>query len=224
MRVTFDGTDFAKEMNNLMEYSLGFLDGVKAGKKVFLENLGVNVVETLKEFIDSNARIDPQMLHHVYEWYETGSPEGRLFDIDYTVSNLGLSFKSSFSQSRTIQDGSNVPFYNKAKIMEEGVPVVITPKDSGVLAFDIDGHTVFSHGPIVVENPGGTYVHGQFEKTFDLFFKSYFSQAFLRSSGISEYLKSPKVYKNNLSSGKSGGKPVGFTTGYRWIANAGVAL
>lgn len=209
-------------MNNIVNYSIGFLDGVQKGKTVFLKTMGMETVEVMKEFIDSNARVNPQMLHHIYEWNLTGSPDARLYDISYTVSNLGLSFKSSFSQSRSIKDGSRTPFYDKARIMENGIPVTIRPRSAQVLAFDDNGETVFTRGPVEILNPGGTEVEGGFEKVFDMFFHKFFSQAFLRTSGIAKYLENPQVYKKNMPAGKKLGRSKGISTGYRWIANAGL--
>lgn len=222
--VKLNQTKFISDMNNIVNYSLGFLDGVKKGKRIFLGNLGVGVKKVLETFIDSNARSNPQMLHHVYEWSKTGSPEARLFDINYTVNNFGLSFYSSFKQSNTIKEGSSVPFYNKAKIMEDGVPVTISPKRSEVLVFEENGETVFTKGPVEVNNPGGAQVRGGFEKTVNLFFTRYFTQSFLRSSGLYKYLNNPEIYKKNFKKGKVGGKSVGISTGYSWIVNAGVDL
>jgi hypothetical protein len=161
------------------------------------------------------------MLHHVYEWNQTGSPAARLYDIDYTVSGIGLSIKSTFRQSTSIKEGSTVPFYNKARIIEDGIPVVIKPKNSPVLAFDDNGEQVFTRNPIVVENPGGTEAQGGFNRIFDSFFNNYFTQAFLRSSGVMKYLTNPIAYKKNLSAGKRGGRAVGISTGYAWVANIG---
>ena len=121
MRVSVNTKQFTKEMNNIVEYSLGYLDGVNAGKSVFFKNLGLNVKEVLEKYIDSNARVNPQALHHIYEWSKVGSPDARLYDINYTVSNLGLSFMTNFKQSSSIKNGSNVPFYDKARIMEQGI-------------------------------------------------------------------------------------------------------
>jgi hypothetical protein len=222
MITTFNSKQFKKDMNNIVNYSIGFLDGVQKGKTVFLKTMGMETVEVMKEFIDSNARVNPQMLHHIYEWNLTGSPDARLYDISYTVSNLGLSFKSSFSQSRSIKDGSRTPFYDKARIMENGIPVTIRPRSAQVLAFDDNGETVFTRGPVEVLNPGGTEVEGGFEKVFDMFFNKFFSQAFLRTSGIAKYLENPQVYKKNMPAGKKLGRSKGISTGYRWIANAGM--
>jgi hypothetical protein len=222
MRAVFNSNQFKKEMNNIVNYSVGFLEGVQKGKTVFLKTVGLETVELMKEFIDSNARVNPEMLHHVYEWNQTGSPSARLYDISYTTSNLGLSFRSSFSQSTSIKDGSRTPFYDKARIMEYGIPVTIRPKVAQVLAFEDGGETIFTQGPVRVDNPGGMQVEGGFEKVFDMFFNRYFSQAFLRVSGIAKYLENPQVYKKDMQAGKKMGKTKGLSTGYRWIANAGV--
>jgi hypothetical protein len=221
MRAVFNSNQFKKEMNNIVNYSVGFLEGVQKGKTVFLKTVGLETVELMKEFIDSNARVNPDMLHHVYEWNQTGSPSARLYDISYTTSNLGLSFRSSFSQSTSIKDGSRTPFYDKARIMEYGIPVTIRPKVAQVLAFEDGGETIFTQGPVRVDNPGGMQVEGGFEKVFDMFFNRYFSQAFLRVSGIAKYLENPQVYKKDMQAGKKMGKTKGLSTGYRWIANAG---
>ena len=220
--IKMNQTKFINDMNNVVQYSLGFLDGVKKGKRIFLNNLGLGVKEMLEMFIDANARSNPQMLHHVYEWSRTGSPDARLFDINYTVSNVGLSFYSSFRQSTSVKEGSTVPFYNKAKIMEEGAPVVIAPVRSSVLVFEDNGQTVFTKNPVEVLNPGGSQVQGGFEKTVNMFFTRYFTQAFLRISGADRYLNNPEIYKRNLAKGKTGGRSVGVSTGFSWIVNAGV--
>jgi hypothetical protein len=224
MRAVFNSAQFKKEMNNIVDYSMGFLEGIQRGKTVFLKTIGVETVELMKEFIDSNARVNPDMLHHVYEWNQTGSPSARLYDISYTTSNLGLSFRSSFRQSTSIKNGSRTPFYDKARIMEEGIPVTIRPRVAQVLAFEDNGETVFTKNEVRVDSPGGTEVQGGFEKVFDMFFNRYFSQAFLRVSGIARYLENPVVYRKDMAAGKRLGRSKGLSTGYRWIANAGVGI
>jgi hypothetical protein len=211
-----------KDLNNIMEYSIGFLQGAESGKKAFYQNLGASTVEILKQFIDSMARIDPDTLHHVYEWNQTGSPEARLFDIDYVVTGAGLSLNSTFRQSTTLKSGSSTPFYDKARIMEDGIPVQIRPKNSRVLAFDVNGEPVFTTNEVNVSKPGGPDVQGSYERAFDLFINQYFSQAFLNSSGIIGKLKDLSVYKRNLKNGAKSGRQFGQNLGYRWIVNAGV--
>ena len=211
-------------MNNIVQYAFGFLDGVQKGKKVFLQNLGVGTIQAMAQYVDVSARGNPAALHHVYEWSQTGSPSARLFDINYTVSNLGLSINSTFRQSRTVRQDSHTPFYNKAKIMEEGIPVTIKPKKSSVLVFTEEGETVFTKSPIVVRNPGGDRVQGSFERTMDEFILRYFKQSFLRASGIYDYINKPTVFKKNIKAGSKVGKSKGVETGFKWIANAKVGV
>jgi hypothetical protein len=213
---------FAKEMNNIVNYSLGFIEGANKGKAAFFATLGERVKVVLEQFIDSSARQSPETLHHVYEWHRTGSPEARLFDIQFSVSNLGLSLKSTFTQSTSTQNGSNVPFYNKASVMESGMSVTIKPRKAQALVFESGTETVFTKNPVNVSNPGGVAVVGSYEKTFDLFINSYFTQAFLQSSGIIKRFKDTSLYKKNLRSGVKLGRQVGVVTGLRWIVNVGV--
>jgi hypothetical protein len=222
IRSKIDSKKFMKEMNNIMNYSIGFLDGVKMGKQEFLANLGKNTSQILQQFIDANARVNPEALHHVYEWSRTGSPDARLFDINYTVSGLGLSLKSNFRQSTSVKMGSNVPFYNKASIMENGIGVTISPTRSNVLAFEDDGELIFTKNPVSVSNPGGDNVEGSFQRTFDDFFRNYFTQAFMSSSGIGRYLSNPAAFKKDMRRGSKMGRSKGISTGYRWIVNAGL--
>lgn len=220
IKTRFNAAAFTKKMNNIVGYSEGFVKGIDNGKSMFLGGIGVRVIEILKQYIDANARVNPQALHHVYEWSRVGSPGARLFDLEYTVSNIGLSFRSTFRQSSTVKDGSNRPFYDKARIMEDGISVIIKPRSASVLAFEENGETVFTKGPVYVDSPGGSMVQGSFERVFDSFFMSYFSQSFLKSSGILDYLNKPTAYKSNFTRGSVAGKSVGLATGYRWILNA----
>lgn len=222
MKLTINNIQFQKDMKNIIQYSEGFLDGTKAGKNLFFRNLGIEVKNILEEFIDSNAAVSPQTLHHMYEWNQVGTPGGRLFNINAVSNGYGVNFTASFNQSQTVKSGSRVPFYDKARIIEFGIPVVIKAKTSNVLAFEDNGDTIFTPGPINVDNPGGMAAQGGFEKTFNMFFSRYLSQAFLRSTGIAAYLERPTVYKSNLPEGKRAGRSAGYKTGYRWIANAGI--
>jgi hypothetical protein len=223
MRVNLDSRAMQRSLQNIVDYSFGFLDGAQAGKKAMLDNLGQGTIEALGQYIDAMARGDQYAMHHVYEWYQTGSPAARLFDLQYTVSNLGLSLKSSFRQSTTVSEDSTEPFYNKARIMEQGIPVTISPKRKA-LVFEEGGETIFVSRPITINNPGGTAVEGAYERVFDSFFKNYFTQAFLKSSGLFDYISKPVLYKKNVAAGAKGGRGVGKKVGYTWIANATVGV
>jgi hypothetical protein len=224
MIVTLNTNSLKLKLDNLVQYSLGFLEGIENGKKIFFSELGKGVIEALGQYIDAMARSDQKALHHVYEWSETGNRSGRLFKFDYITTGSGLSINATFSQSKSVKDGSNTPFYDKARIMEKGIPVLIKPKGDNPLVFESNGETIFTKKPILNSNPGGVAVQGSFEKTFDNFMKYYFSQSFLRASGLSDYLETPTIYKKNLAAGVKGGKSVGKATGLKWMINAKVGV
>lgn len=215
---------FAREMNNLVSYSLGFIEGIGIGKPLFFATVGEKAKEILSASIDSMARQSPETLHHVYEWYQAGSPSSRLFDITCTVSNLGFSLNSTFRQSTSIKNGSKVPFYNKANLMEFGVSVTIAPTSSSVLAFEDDGQQVFTSSPVRVDEVGGGATTGSFQNAFDMFVNNYFSQAFIQTIGINKNFRSLGLYKKNLRAGLRGGKTVGISSGYKWVANLGLGV
>ena len=164
MKLKVNSVQFQKDMNNIIKYSEGFLDGTKAGKVLFFRNLAIEVKNILEEFIDSNASVSPQTLHHMYEWNQVGQDSGRLFKINAVANGYGINFTAAFNQSQTIKDGSRVPFYDKARIIEFGIPVVIEPRTSNVLVFEDNGDTVFTAGPVNVINLEEVADRGGFEK------------------------------------------------------------
>ena len=224
MRVSLTTNNLEKTLDNVIKYSVGFLDGIQRGKRIFLDYLGNWLIVVLGQYIDVEARSNRTALHHIYEWYRTGSPDARLFDLQYTVSNIGLSVNSTFKQSTTVQAESSRPFYDKARIMEKGIPVVIKPKGTKPLRFYEGGNTIFVKKPITVRNPGGEEVQGSFERVFDEFMQKYFTQAFLKSSGIFDYISKPTAYKQNLAAGAKQGRSKGLSAGYKWIANAKIEV
>ena len=217
IKAKFNDKDLFNDIMNVVEYARGYVEGAEKGKSKFLAELGVATIEIAKEFIDINARMDPQRLHHVYEWYLAGSPEARLYDIDYAISKNSVFFTYQFKQSQSVSRGSTTPFYNKAQVMESGMPVTIKTKTANVLAFGVNGETLFRPGPIVVDKPGGA-VAGQFEKVLDIFFNQYFRQSFLKASGIAYNLESPAEFHKNLRKNK--GRADGIKAGYNWIVGA----
>lgn len=224
IEVKFDMLKFEKQMSNLIDYSVGFLDGAQESKHFLLDSLGKGTIKALYKYIDTNAKLNPKSLQHVYEWYQSGNHSSRLFSFSYNITSSGLSINSTFSQSRSIKNGSTTPFYDKANIMENGIPVVIKPKHSDVLVFEDNGETVFTKNPIVVNNPGGVDAQGSFQKIFDEFMQIYFKQSFLTATGLYDYIKNPKVYKENIQSGLKIGTAAGKTTGTKWMVNAKVKV
>lgn len=219
--VSFDDKLFMREMSNILQYATGFIDGAQKAKPIMMKNLGYKIKEVLYAYIDAMARMEPQRLHHVYEWYKVGSPESRLYDLDCTVSGVGLTISYTLSQSKTVRNGSNVPFYNKATIMENGTPVTIKPKNAQALVFDQDGKTIFTRQPVHVTEPGGPAVHGAFAETLKVFFDSYLSQTMLDVTGIRGQLQDMSDFKNAFSGAKTGGYSLGLETGMKWISKVG---
>lgn len=224
MIVRTESKQFMKQMNNIVDYSFGFLDGIKRGKHMFLTNLGAGVIHAIGQYVDVMAKSDPKALHHVYEWTNIGSPSARLFDLKYSVTGLGLSIGSTFKQSRTVSENMTQPFYNKAKIMEEGTSVRIVPQKNNPLRFYDNGSEVFTKQPVTVNNPGGDAVKGAFEKTVEDFVRLYLKQSFLRASGLFHYLENPVVYKNNIRAGSKMGKSKGVQVGIMWITKATIGV
>jgi hypothetical protein len=224
MIVNLNSISLEKQLNSIVQYSFGFLDGIHNGKSQFLNSLAKSSIDILGNYIDISARGNPRALHHVYEWYKTGSPEARLFDLSYAINSSRISINSSFKQSKSLSKNSKEPFYQKAKIMEVGSQITISPKSGSALRFEIDGEPVFTKNTVTIPNPGGVKVQGSFERVMDEFMNNYFKQSFLRSSGIFDYLENPMVYKQNLKAGSKGGRSVGISTGYKWIINAKIGV
>jgi len=142
-------------------------------------------------YIDSQARVKPKSLHHVYEWNKVGSKDARLFKLkDY--DGQGLSFKITYEFLRS---KSNVPspkgfrkykFANKAFIMENGIPVTIAPKAAERLVFEVNGYTVFmpKGASVTVSKPGGGKATGQFRIAYAQFFTGQLVNESIRRSGF----------------------------------------
>jgi hypothetical protein len=224
IKIKFKTDDLIRKLSNTVRYSNGFLSGIEKGKVVFLKNLGEGTIVALNQYIDAMARSDREALHHVYEWYQEGSPAARLFDFSYSASKGGLSLNGTFRQSNSASRDASKPFYDKARIMELGIPVSITPSGGGALRFNVGGEEVFTKNSVRVNNPGGDEVQGSFQRVFDNFMKNYFKQSFLKASGLYDYLKNPNVYKKNFAQGVKNGESIGVKTGYNWITNATVGV
>lgn len=182
--IKLNTVDLVNTINNSVEYSMGFIEGVKGHQTTFNKILADVTVDALEAYIDSQARNNPMALHHVYEWAYVGRPEGRLFVFDSVVTQRSITITSQFLDSKTVkQDGtSSEPFREKARVMEEGVVVTIVPKRAEVLAFEPEdgGEIVFTKGPVTVNNPGGFFVHGGFASAVKSYFDRFYEPIILR--------------------------------------------
>jgi hypothetical protein len=148
-------------------------------------------------YIDALARSKPKSLHHVYEWKKAGNKSARLFKLN-KGTQVGLSFGISyqFLPSKTMVPSSNGKrrhmFMNKASVMEKGEPLVIRPKNSERLVFEIDGETVFmpKGASVTVKRPGGSAARNQFTLAHSRFFSGKLVNDSIKRSGFQRLFNS----------------------------------
>jgi hypothetical protein len=152
----------------------------------------------LSKFIDSEARLNPKSLHHVYEWNQLGKPIGRLWKVQGSYKSGVVTLSSEFRQSRTfvpIKNGTSrrSKFVYKAQIMEAGKPVRITARRAEALFFySSSGEPVFipKGKYVTVRTPGGKMVRGAYNKTMNRFLTSGRFISDLIESGLISRLES----------------------------------
>ena len=64
---------FNKILKNTVKYSEGFMDGINLKRMEFNYQLANFTSIALGKYIDSQARMNPLRLHHVYEWGKAGN-------------------------------------------------------------------------------------------------------------------------------------------------------
>jgi hypothetical protein len=222
IEVRYNTQDFTTKINNVVEYTEGFAQGIKQNKKNFNNELGKIAVEMLKKYIDSRASAEKDSLHHVYEWGMVGSPGGRLFQLDSKASSSGIVIFGDFLPSKSVSDSSDEPFVDKANIMENAIMIEIFPRNN-VLAFEADGETVFTADTVYVANPGGDGVAGSFGKVVEDFFDFHFTAQVFMQSGLYQKLSSASEYAQFFSAGANGGgRSAGIQAGKKYLTVKGV--
>ena len=211
--------DLVKTLNNTVSYTEGFFQGIEMNRLEFNRILGGYTVEALGEYIDSKARMNPQTLHHVYEWNSTGSRASRLFDINVNATNYSIKFDGKFLSSVRPASESGQVFSNKAEIMENAIGVTVTPKNSSVLVFEDEGETVFTTNSVYIAHPGGDYVAGSFGKIVEEFFDSYFIVSIL--GPLMKKLSNPKEFSLLYPQGVKSGRSVGVRAGRKYFSHYG---
>lgn len=180
--IVIDTREFEKTMKNAVQYAQGFIDGIQFKEPIFHNELGQAIKVLCGKYIDSSAKLDPESLHHVYEWDNVGNEGARLFDIVALADTQFIRFNFNFKQSTTMAPNATTPFFNKAEIMESGRSVVVQPSQSDTLVFEgEDGENVFTTDQVVIENPGGVQTNGAFDRVVKEFFLVYLKQGMLRS-------------------------------------------
>lgn len=219
LRVKIDSKQINRVLENALSYSYGFLDGIEVDQILFNQRLGEYTVEALGLYIDAQARGNPEAFHHVYEWGAVGKKAARLFEIDARASKRIITFTGKFLNSKTPSPDSNDVFYNKASVMENGIEVVVEPKFSDTLAFEIDGEMVFTTNSVFIANPGGAEVEGSFGRAVDNFFNVYFTRSLLKP--FMKKLENPIEFAQSFAAGARVGRSAGITAGKTYLRSAG---
>jgi hypothetical protein len=221
IRSRIKADDLIKKLNNTVKYSNGFISELNKSKALLNQKVGNTSIAAFYDYLDGLARSHPGMLHHVYEWGEVGNPMERLYDLSLQVNNTSAVIDAEFLESNLPSEDGGEPFYNKAIIMEEGIPVTINEKNAKALAFTIDGQEYFRVGPITIANPGGEATRGSFVEAFNEFYGSYFTEVYLPTIRFYDYFSNPKAYEKHFASGvNGGGAATGRAAALSWIAKA----
>jgi hypothetical protein len=222
IKVKFNGKNFIDTITNVKNYSQGFIDEAKKNQGKITEKIATTSIVTFYDYLDGLARSHPGMLHHVYEWGQIGDPFGRLYELSLSLQGKSAVVGASFLESNVPSPTSNVPFYDKANIMEEGIPVVVSEKDAQILFFEIDGQEFFRHGPIYIANPGGGATRGSFLRAFNEFYNIYFTKDYLNSIKFYDHFRGSKEYQKNVkaASKSKNAKSIGKAAALSWINNA----
>lgn len=223
LSVKYSTLDFDRKMRNMINYSNGFLNGVQLGKTKFNAILAEYTIKALYKFIDAKARMNPESLHHVYEWGQVGNSGSRLFSFKALPTQRSITIVGEFLPSSSTSPTSNTPFVDKAEVMENAIEVVIEPKNSDVLVFEDEGQTVFTSNAIYIAHPGGDAVAGSFGRVVDEFFIQYFTNAFLKP--LIRDLETADEFVEYFAQGvNGGGRSLGIRAGQKYMTPSGVTI
>jgi hypothetical protein len=83
-------------------------------------------------------------------------------------------------------------FANKAFVMEQGLPLVIRPKNAERLVFESNGETVFmpKGASVTVKRPGGSAATNQFGLAYSRFFSGQLVNSSIKNSGFQRIFNS----------------------------------
>ena len=169
----------------------------KAFEKKFQSVIFKQIEQDFGLYVDSQARVSPKSLHHVYEWNKTGNKGARLFNLSI-LSTDGLSFKIT---SKLLPSKSAVPnqfgkrkhvFINKASVMEAGMPLTIRPRYAERLVFETSTGVVYmpKGASVTVTRPGGGKATGRFKIAYAQFFTGNLVNLAIKKSGFQQIFNS----------------------------------
>jgi len=177
----------------------------KQFKDKFKSVIFAQILKDFGNYVDAQARVKPNSLHHMYEWKKAGDEKARLFNLRM-IDGEGVSFKISYEYKLS---KSFVPapegrrrhvFSNKASVMEAGMPLIIAPRHSERLVFDSNGQTIFmpKGASVTVKRPGGSGVKNQFTLKYSIFFRSQLVNQSIKASGFQRLFNSSLTKAMNL--------------------------
>lgn len=148
-------------------------------------------------YVDAMARTKPRSFHHVYEWKKTGDSKNRLFELKH-LSQEGLSFKIGFDYKPSVapipsnNSKTRHVFRDKARVMEAGNPVVISPRYADRLIFEYQGSMVYmpKGKSVTVRRPGGAAATNQFGLAYARFFNGQLVNNSIKRSGFQQIFNS----------------------------------
>lgn len=166
------------------------LDSNQSFKDNFKKIVFTQIEKDFSAYIDAQARSKPKSLHHVYEWKKVGNANARLFKLNQIPSNK-MSFKIGFE---FLDSKTAVPnrykrkyiFKEKAKIMEYGNPIIISPKNANRIVFEGKSGTVFMPigKSVTVLRPGGNQVRTSFVTHYKHWFSGQLINESIKRSGF----------------------------------------
>lgn len=201
-----DTRDLERKVRGVVNYTQGFVDGIEQSEILMIAAVAEYTEQALGLYIDSLARMSPKNFHHVYEWGQVGDESGRLFEMNYIIAGELIRFDGKFLPSKSTAPNANTPFVNKAEVMENGISITIEPRTANFLVFEgEDGETVFTQGPVTIQEPGGSGVKGSFTAAVETFFTQYFTNSMMKP--MLQSLSYPMEYEKGL-------KSLNYRTGY----------
>ncbi len=151
------------------------------------------IAKDFGSYLDAQARSNPKTLHHMYEWKKVGDSNSRLFSLKVnSVSGLGFTITPDFLLSKSMVPSTmgkaKYVFANKAKVMEDGNPVIIKPRNSKRLVFKMDDQVVFmpEGRSVIVKKPGGGKATGRFQIAYARFFTGNLVNLSIKKSGFQQ--------------------------------------
>lgn len=219
MTIIMDTSELERILKDTAQYCQGFIDGGEQGLPILLAKIGEVVKEALGQWMDSMAAGNHASLHHVYEWYQTGSAGARLFEYNFSVGGNTIIFTGETQASSSLPRRSSVPFYNKADVMESGGSVTISPVNVSYLHWD----DVYTPNDVTVAHPGGAATVGSWKRFTDLFFNTVLPQSLLAAM-LADLGTADEFLASFAAGAMGGGYGTGVGAGTKWITSPDVGV